>query len=216
MIFMDIKKRLYTSLALLSIVFLTVKFNFFLLYILIVFGTFSLIEFFNIIKIISKNKFLKLIQNLLFIILIFTFCFLFFFFSNTYQLKIIIFILLFGCISSDIGGLIIGNIFKGPKLTKLSPKKTISGAFGSIFFSIIIVNILFFYFIGILSFNIIAVSILVSLGCQTGDLFFSFLKRKAKIKDTGNILPGHGGVLDRLDGIFLGLPIGFVSLILLF
>jgi phosphatidate cytidylyltransferase len=216
MIFMDIKKRLYTSLALLSIVFLTVKFNFFLLYILIVFGTFSLIEFFNIIKIISKNKFLKLIQNLLFIIFIFSFCFLFFFFSNTYQLKIIIFILLFGCISSDIGGLIIGNIFKGPKLTKLSPKKTISGAFGSIFFSIIIVNILFFYFIGILSFNIIAVSILVSLGCQTGDLFFSFLKRKAKIKDTGNILPGHGGVLDRLDGIFLGLPIGFVSLILLF
>jgi len=213
---MDIKKRLYTSLALLSIVFLTVKFNFFLLYILIVFGTFSLIEFFNIIKIISKNKFLKLIQNLLFIIFIFSFCFLFFFFSNTYQLKIIIFILLFGCISSDIGGLIIGNIFKGPKLTKLSPKKTISGAFGSIFFSIIIVNILFFYFIGILSFNIIAVSILVSLGCQTGDLFFSFLKRKAKIKDTGNILPGHGGVLDRLDGIFLGLPIGFVSLILLF
>ena len=216
MIFMDIKKRLYTSLALLSIVFLTVKFNFFLLYILIVFGTFSLIEFFNIIKIISKNKFLKLIQNLLFIIFIFSFCFLFFFFSNTYQLKIIIFILLFGCISSDIGGLIIGNIFKGPKLTKLSPKKTISGAFGSIFFSIIIVNILFFYFIGILSFNIIAVSILVSLGCQTGDLFFSFLKRKAQIKDTGNILPGHGGVLDRLDGIFLGLPIGFVSLILLF
>ena len=216
MIFMDIKKRLYTSLALLSIVFLTVKFNFFLLYILMVFGTFSLIEFFNIIKIISKNKFLKLIQNLLFIIFIFSFCFLFFFFSNTYQLKIIIFILLFGCISSDIGGLIIGNIFKGPKLTKLSPKKTISGAFGSIFFSIIIVNILFFYFIGILSFNIIAVSILVSLGCQTGDLFFSFLKRKAKIKDTGNILPGHGGVLDRLDGIFLGLPIGFVSLILLF
>ena len=59
-------------------------------------------------------------------------------------------------------------------------------------------------------------SIFTSIGCQFGDLFFSYLKRKAKIKDTGNILPGHGGILDRLDGIYLGIPVGFASLIILY
>ena len=57
---------------------------------------------------------------------------------------------------------------------------------------------------------------MTSLYCQLGDLFFSYLKRKAKLKDTGNILPGHGGVLDRLDGILFGIPLGFLTLILLF
>ena len=56
-------------------------------------------------------------------------------------------------------------------------------------------------------------AIIISIACQIGDLFFSYLKRKAGVKDTGNFLPGHGGVLDRLDGIFLGLPIGFILLI---
>ena len=137
-------------------------------------------------------------------------------FLNIFQLKLIIFILLFGCIASDIGGITVGKILKGPKLTKLSPNKTISGAIGSILFTIILVNVLFFYFFRIFSVELLVVSLCTSLGCQIGDLFFSFLKRKAKIKDTGNILPGHGGLLDRLDGIFLGLPIGFISLILLY
>ena len=60
--------------------------------------------------------------------------------------------------------------------------------------------------------NILGLSLFTSLGCQIGDLFFSFLKRKAKIKDTGNILPGHGGILDRVDGILLGIPTGFISI----
>ncbi len=216
MIFKDIKKRLLTSLILLLVVFLIIKFKFFLIYFLIIFGIFSIIEFFDIIKKISNIKYFRFLQNFLFIIFIFSFCFFLVFFLNILQLKIIIYILLFGCIASDIGGMVVGKIFKGPKLTKLSPNKTIAGAFGSIVLSVIIINILFFYFFSILKFEILIVSILTSLSCQLGDLFFSFLKRRAKIKDTGNILPGHGGVLDRLDGIFFGIPIGFVSLILLF
>ena len=77
-----------------------------------------------------------------------------------------------------------------------------------------LVYIIFFIFNILLyqkiSINIIFIAIITSIGCQIGDLFFSYLKRKIRIKDTGNILPGHGGILDRLDGIFLGLPLGFI------
>tara|TARA_B100001564_G_scaffold359821_1_gene383193 strand:- start:3304 stop:3540 length:237 start_codon:yes stop_codon:yes gene_type:complete len=73
-------------------------------------------------------------------------------------------------------------------------------------------NLLFLFFLNMSSLSLIAISLFTSIGCQVGDLFFSYLKRKAKIKDTGNLLPGHGGILDRLDGIFLGIPVGFLSL----
>tara|TARA_X000000950_G_scaffold123332_1_gene154552 strand:+ start:57 stop:704 length:648 start_codon:yes stop_codon:yes gene_type:complete len=212
----DLKKRLYTSLVLLLILIFIIKIDFLLLFVLIVFGLFSIIEFFNIVKKITKNNYLKFIQNSLFILFIFFYCYLFFFFSNIPQLKIILFTLLLGCIASDIGGLTFGKIFKGPKLTVISPKKTISGSLGSILFSIFMINILFYYFINTFNIKIFAVSIITSIGSQLGDLFFSYLKRKAKIKDTGNILPGHGGVLDRLDGIFFGIPAGFVALTYLY
>ena len=212
----DLKKRVFTSLGLLLILIFIAKIDFLLLFFLIVFGLFSIIEFFNIIKKITKNNFLKFIQNSLFVLFIFFYCYLFFFFSNIPQLKIIVFILLLGCIASDIGGLTFGRIFKGPKLTIISPKKTISGSLGSILFSILIINILFFYFINSFNIKIFIVSIITSIGSQLGDLFFSYLKRKAKIKDTGNILPGHGGVLDRLDGIFIGIPTGFIALTFLY
>ena len=213
---MSLKKRLLTSLILLSIVYLIINFSFFLLFALLVFGVLSLIEYFSIIQKIFKNRFLRMFHNLIFTIFIFFFCFLFFFLSSIGQLKLIIFILLFGCIASDIGGFIFGKVFKGPKLTKISPQKTISGAFGSIFFSVIIINMFFYYLTDTFKINLIIISVITSIGCQIGDLFFSYLKRKAKIKDTGNILPGHGGVLDRLDGIFLGVPVGFIFFILLF
>ena len=206
------KKRIYTTFTLLLLVILIFLSNFLLLFFLITFGALSIIEFFNIIEKITRNKIIKLIQNITFIIFIFIFCSLFFSFSSILHLKIILFILLFGCIASDIGGLIVGKIFKGPKLTKISPNKTISGSFGSFFFSAIIMSLLFYSFTEIFNVNILAICLFTSLGCQIGDLFFSFLKRKAKIKDTGNILPGHGGILDRLDGIFLGIPTGFVSI----
>ena len=139
----------------------------------------------------------------------------FFFFSNIQGLKIILYILLLGCIASDIGGYVFGKIFKGPKLTKISPNKTYAGSLGSIIFTLIVVILLFYYSIQYLSYKVVIISLVTTIFCQLGDLIFSFLKRKAKIKDTGAILPGHGGVLDRLDGIFLGVPFGYLTLILL-
>tara|TARA_A100001015_G_scaffold268819_1_gene319959 strand:+ start:242 stop:895 length:654 start_codon:yes stop_codon:yes gene_type:complete len=216
MITKNIKKRLFTGLILLGILFFMFKYNFFSLYILVILSVISLIEFNNLITRIILKNFSKIILNLSFLIYIFSFSFLFFYFSNFLQLKIILYSLIIGCISSDIGGFIFGKILKGPKLTKISPNKTISGVFGSIIFTIIFFNLFLLILTNQINLYLIIVAILISIGCQFGDLFFSFLKRKAKIKDTGNFLPGHGGVLDRLDGIFVGVPIGFISLILLY
>jgi phosphatidate cytidylyltransferase len=109
---------------------------------------------------------------------------------------------------SDVGGLIVGKIFKGKKLTRISPNKTISGSIGSLIFSIFLIP--FFY--DKLSYmnlsKVIFLTIMISLISQLGDLFISFLKRKAKVKDTSNILPGHGGILDRIDGIIFAIPFG--------
>ena len=115
------------------------------------------------------------------------------------------------CISTDIGGFLFGRLIKGPKLTKLSPKKTMAGSLGSFLLSIAtaLTFKLFFPFT-ISSLSLILLGTAVSFGCQIGDIFFSYLKRKAKVKDTGNFLPGHGGILDRIDGILVGLPFGII------
>ena len=214
--FLNFRNRLITGLALLFLLFIMFTSDFFFLYILIVFSVFSIIEFFNINKKITKNNAIQLSFNILFIIFVSIISALFFLFSSTIQLKIILFILLLGCVASDIGGYIIGKIFKGPKLTSISPNKTFSGSLGSLIFSMIIINTLIYYYVEIINIKIFLLAALTSLGCQLGDLFFSFLKRKANLKDTGNLLPGHGGVLDRLDGILFGLPVGFISFILIY
>ena len=112
------------------------------------------------------------------------------------------------CVASDIGGLVFGKLFKGKKLTKISPKKTISGSVGSFFFSFLIILIFSYFSIVLFNFNFLIYAFGTSFFCQIGDIFISFLKRNAKVKDTGNLLPGHGGVLDRIDGILFGLPFG--------
>ena len=216
MISNNLKQRAFTSLVLLTFVFLIFSFNIFLIYFLIIMGVLSILEFIQIINIIFKNKLWGILINLFFIIYIFIFCILFFLLSNLEGLKLILFILLLSCVASDIGGYILGKIFKGPKITKISPKKTYAGAVGSFLFTLIIMYLFSFYFIDLQIYKIIFISFMTSLFCQLGDLFFSLLKRKAKLKDTGKILPGHGGVIDRLDGIFLGIPVGFVSLTLLY
>ena len=210
----NLKKRINTSLILFLTLFLIFNYNFILLTVLMVLGIVSIIEFFNITGKIIKGKIYLLIFNSFFIIYIFIFCYMFFYFSNFLYLKMVLFVFLLGCVASDIGGYVFGNILRGPKLTKISPKKTIAGSIGSIIFANIIISGLFFYFTKNLSFTIILVGTLTSISCQTGDLFISYLKRKAKIKDTGNFLPGHGGVLDRLDGIILGMPLSFLALAL--
>ena len=112
------------------------------------------------------------------------------------------------CFASDIGGLVFGKLFNGKKLTKISPKKTISGSVGSFFFSFLIILIFSYFNLVGFTFNFIIYAFATSLLCQIGDIFISFLKRKAKVKDTGSLLPGHGGVLDRIDGILFGFPFG--------
>ena len=111
-------------------------------------------------------------------------------------------------ISSDIGGYVFGKIFKWKKLTKISPKKTISGVFGSYFFSIVCWSIFLetYYqnYLGVdvaISFRILLITIIFSTIAQIGDLTISYFKRLEKIKDTGKILPGHGGIFDRIDGL---------------
>ena len=193
-------------------------FNFKLLfvYIFIITGALSVLEFIQICKKIFNKKIYVIISYTFFSAILLTIFSLIVFFISFIQIKITIFIILLGCISSDVGGFIVGKLLQGPKLTKISPNKTISGAFGSLLFSCICVSVIFFYFNQNFTLKPLIVGLITSLACQIGDLFFSYLKRKAKLKDTGNFLPGHGGVLDRIDGILFGLPIGFVTMILIY
>ena len=214
MISKNFKKRIITSCLLLLLVIFIARYNFALVFTLIVLGALSLIEFFNISNKIFKNKIYLSTINLLFSLYLFLFCFMFFFYSNYSQTKIILFIILLGCVASDIGGYLFGKFFKGPKLTKISPNKTYSGVLGSIVLSMLIFLILIFYFTNNFNFKILLYAMSTSVACQLGDLFFSLIKRKAKIKDTGSFLPGHGGVLDRIDGILIGIPVGFISMII--
>ena len=213
----DLKKRIITSVALIFLLFLMLLNHYILLYFLIVIGILSLQEFFKIMLIIyKKNKISQFITNIFFIVYIFTFCLLFFIFSSFSNSKIFLFIILLTCVASDIGGFSFGKIFKGPKLTKISPQKTISGAVGSILLSVIFYSSLIYYLTKDFEASLILVGVITSIGCQFGDLFFSLLKRKSLLKDTGNFLPGHGGILDRIDGILLGLPLGFTTLLIIY
>jgi len=115
---------------------------------------------------------------------------------------------------SDIGGYVFGKILKGPKLTKISPNKTISGMIGSFIFSLIAVS--FYFYIDekffqlnneyYYNFNFLFIVLILSSINQLGDLIISYFKRKKNINDTGKILPGHGGILDRIDGMIFSVP----------
>ena len=143
--------------------------------------------------------------------------FLFFSFYSVYIIKIngvdnlnFVQILLI-CISTDIGGFLFGRFFKGPKLTKISPNKTYSGVIGSFLLPIIIINI-YNNIIGLNDFyemklKFYIMIVLISAISQIGDLIISYFKRLSKIKDTGKIIPGHGGILDRIDGMIFVFPV---------
>ena len=118
------------------------------------------------------------------------------------------------CISTDTGGYIFGRLLKGPRLTKLSPNKTYSGVIGS-FLLATIITILFFE-LTLITFNFrfeletFIFVLAVSLVSQIGDIIISYFKRISKIKDTGNIIPGHGGILDRIDGMIFAYPFSYL------
>ena len=142
------------------------------------------------------------------------FIFLFFSFYTFYQcsnnLTLVFFVILI-CISTDIGGYIFGNVFKGPKLTKISPKKTYAGMIGSYLFSLISLFIAYnLYDYSLMINKIFLLTIIISTVSQIGDLIISYFKRLSKVKDTGKIIPGHGGLLDRIDGMIFTFPIIFL------
>ena len=216
MISRNLLNRITTSLLLFLLLILIFYNKLLLVYTLIILGVFSILEFIHLIQKIYKNKLKIFLISFMFILFVFCFTFLFFIFSNFLQLKIFLFIILLSCVASDIGGFIFGKLIGGPKLTKISPNKTISGFVGSIILTILVFTSIFTYLTNDLNYKYFLIAIVISFTCQIGDLFFSFLKRKARIKDTGKILPGHGGVLDRLDGIFLGTTLGFLFFTLIF
>ena len=159
----NFKNRVYTSLFLLIMVYLIFTLKIFLVYSLIVLGVIALLEFHNLINKIFKRNIFIFFFNFFFITYMFFFCFLFLVFSDLIHLKILILIILLGCISSDIGGYVIGNFLKGPKLTKISPNKTISGAIGSIVFTYLTIMSLTFYYTNTVNLSILFLSIGISI-----------------------------------------------------
>ena len=200
----ELVKRILSSVILIPIsIFFIIKGSFLFSLFIIIFFWISLQEW----LMMSKNSPYK----------IFGIIFLFFSFFTIYKLRInqdndywfFLFVTTI-CISTDIGGFIFGKTFKGPKLTKLSPNKTYAGLFGAFIFSVIFAIIFTKYYPSkMFNLNIFIFVILISSVSQFGDIAVSYFKRLSKIKDTGNIIPGHGGVLDRIDGMIFAFPLSY-------
>ena len=222
-------KRTITSFILLFLLFfINFSHQYIFIFSILLLGLIICIEansiFFKLISVQSLNQ-KSIIKNINFkflILNIITFCYIFFVFCNNayeihkFQSPILFLYIISICFFTDIGGYVFGKTFGGKKLSKISPNKTITGTIGSFIFSVIPLFIILNTDYLNLEFNInnIVFILLISLVSQLGDLFVSYLKRKAKVKDTGNILPGHGGVLDRVDGIIFAVP--FSNLLLNF
>ena len=201
-----ISSMILIPLVLFLIFYETILFNFFIIICLVI----ANYEWHKM----TRNFFLKFAGSI----------FLIFSFYTTFSLKNYLdyeyFYLLFVislCIATDIGGYIFGKILKGPKLTTISPNKTYSGFFGAIILSFF-VSLIFYkydYKFGIsiqLNYNFFILILLISIVSQIGDITISFFKRLAKISDTGNIIPGHGGLLDRTDGMIFAIPFLYLLL----
>ena len=207
----ELNKRIFTSIALLIILYISLINNIFLSIILSFIVFIALVEFHNIfLKIFKKKKIENIIYLFLALIYLVFFSLItgFFLFYTGYENKALFIFILSICIATDIGGYTFGKLLKGKKITKISPNKTYAGVFGSFILSFI-VTLIFFSNLNLIL-NTIYLALIISFFSQIGDLIISFLKRKAKIKDTSGFLPGHGGLLDRLDGILLAVPIGII------
>ena len=217
----NLKKRIVTSIFLLSLLAGMFSYSYVMIIFLIIIAMISWIEFYALIsKIIKKNlikdkslrffyKTLSLLylSGLVYLILVIE--------SHYLNLKIYLLYSVLVAIMSDIGGLVCGKIFKGKKLTKISPNKTISGSIGSFIFS---ASLIPFFYENLINQNLpsmLVITIIISIISQLGDLFISFLKRKAKVKNTSDLLPGHGGVLDRIDGLIFAIPLGIYLFIII-
>ena len=200
----ELKKRIITSIFLFLFAVFCILINkiFFLsVLIIILFGP----TFIEWSKINKKNSKLKIIG---FVYLIFVLFSSYNLRGNSFEEAMFFILALCICAGSDIGGYIFGKIIGGKKLIKISPNKTISGSLGSFIFSMTPILIFNFqnYIIFELSLKNVLFCLIVSLSCQVGDLVISYFKRLNKVKDTGTMLPGHGGFLDRIDGIIFAIP----------
>ena len=221
MISKELEKRILSSIILIpiSIFFIFQESMFFIFFLSLVF----LVTVYEWLK-MSKNINTKML-GIIFLLFSFYFSYLL---RTENGFEFFLFVILIS-ILTDIGGYIFGKTFKGPKLTKISPKKTYAGVIGSFILSvfgglifyesmtnvkgIIIINYISFEPYGInLNLFILFIILIISLISQLGDLTISYFKRMAKIKDTGKILPGHGGLLDRIDGIIFAVPIIYLIL----
>ena len=214
----ELKKRIITSICLLILLTIMFYYTFVLIISLVLLGVISWIEFYALISKIFKNnnykdktlRFLCKSSSLLYISSLVYFIIVIK--SKNSELEFIVVYAIMISIFTDTGGLIFGKIFKGKKLTNISPKKTISGSVGSFIFSLFLLPFFIKYFVNYNIFELLLITMLISLISQLGDLFISFLKRKAKVKDTSDLLPGHGGILDRIDGIIFSIPIALILL----
>ena len=209
---LEIKKRIITSFFLFFLLILMFSYSFILIISLIVIASITWVEFYALIsKIFKKNSFKDRLKRLsakgasliylLFIV---------FLIITKLELRNYIFFTLMISIFSDIGGLTVGKILKGKKLTKISPNKTVSGAAGSLLFPLLLIPFFFNYLNFLDIYFVMFYTILISITTQLGDLFISFLKRKAEVKNTSDLLPGHGGFLDKIDGIIFAFPMGIL------
>jgi len=209
----ELQKRILSSIILIPLVlFLLIKGSYFFNIFLLICLFFTIYEWY----LISQKKFYCL-PGLIYISISFYFVYLL---RNDYDGKYTLFLLiLIICVSTDIGGYIFGKIFKGPKLTKISPNKTYMGMIGGFILSFVSASIYLDYF----NYNIINSAqnynfynsffvIIISMISQIGDILISYFKRKSKVKNTGNIIPGHGGILDRIDGMIFAFPSTFLIL----
>ena len=222
----NLSKRIITSIILLSLFFfINFSHQYIFIFSILILGIAICIEankLFSKLLITEKMKSTSLMRfdgKFLFLNII-TFGYIFFIFCNfSYEIHksespVFFFYIISICFFTDMGGYIFGKTIGGKKLSKISPNKTISGTIGSFISSIIpLVLIMNFNYLDLeLNIRNILFCLFISLISQLGDLFISLLKRKAKIKDTGNLLPGHGGILDRVDGIIFAVPFSYFLL----
>ncbi len=200
----EFEKRLFSSLAIIPITFFfIIKGSLFFTFFLGIFFLVTAYEWFKMVK-NDLAKFFGIIYLLLI-------CYLAFLLRKHLGLNIFLFTITI-CIFTDLGGYIFGKIFKGPKLTKISPNKTYSGMIGSFIFSIIAGSIYLQYqpIFTLDDLSYLSIIFFISGVSQIGDLIISYFKRLAKVKNTGKILPGHGGLLDRVDGIIFAIPTSYL------
>ena len=216
---LELKKRIITSVFLLFLLYLMFFYTYILIIFVIIISIISWIEFNNLIfKIFKKNeikdKLLRFCYKAISLLYLSMLIYLFLLIKSqkpNFEIFIIFSILI--SVMTDIGGLVVGKTFKGKKLTKISPNKTVSGSIGSFIFSLFLIPIFFEYLTNYDLLTLSIITLMISLTSQMGDLLISFLKRKAKVKNTSDLLPGHGGILDRIDGIIFSIPVGFLLLV---